>query len=142
MGRWCAANGCERTTAGIGARRSGWYPPRTPPTVGDRPYEWLDDESDALLLPASKSKTVGAQTWYFPSRSDCARCHTEAAGRTLGLEIGATEDVPADAQAKASALDEARANRDFAAADSLRAELQADGWIVETTKTGTSLRRS
>ncbi len=51
-------------------------------------YEWLDDESDAVLLPASKSKTVGAQTWYFPSRSDCARCHTEAAKRTLGLEIG------------------------------------------------------
>jgi uncharacterized repeat protein (TIGR03806 family) len=51
-------------------------------------YEWLDDETDAILLPSSKTKPVGAQTWYFPSRADCVRCHTEAAGRTLGLEIG------------------------------------------------------
>jgi uncharacterized repeat protein (TIGR03806 family) len=51
-------------------------------------YEWLDDQSDALLLPASKSKAVGDKTWYYPSRSDCVRCHTEAAGRTLGLELG------------------------------------------------------
>ena len=35
----------------------------------------------------------------------------------------------------------ARANKDFAAADALRAELQADGWTVETSKSGTSLRR-
>jgi cysteinyl-tRNA synthetase len=49
--------------------------------------------------------------------------------------------VPADAAAKAAALDAARAAKDFAAADSLRAELQAEGWIVETTKAGTSLRR-
>ncbi len=50
-------------------------------------YEWLDDQSDAVLLPAGKIKTVGAQTWTFPSRSDCVSCHTEAAGRSLGLEL-------------------------------------------------------
>ena len=36
---------------------------------------------------------------------------------------------------------EARAAKDFAAADAIRTELQAAGWIVETTKSGTSLRR-
>ncbi len=51
-------------------------------------YEWLDDQSDALLLQSSKTKMVGAQSWYYPSRSDCVRCHTDAAGRTLGLELG------------------------------------------------------
>lgn len=51
-------------------------------------YEWLDDQSDAVLLPSSKKKTIGTQTWHFPSRSECVRCHTEAAGRTLGLELG------------------------------------------------------
>jgi uncharacterized repeat protein (TIGR03806 family) len=51
-------------------------------------YEWLDDQSDAVLLPSSKRKTVGAQQWSFPSRADCIRCHTEAAGRTLGPELG------------------------------------------------------
>jgi hypothetical protein len=51
-------------------------------------YEWLDDGSDAVLLPAGKTKTVGTQTWTFPSRSDCVGCHSEAAGRSLGLELG------------------------------------------------------
>ena len=35
----------------------------------------------------------------------------------------------------------ARAAKDFATADALRDELQADGWTVETTRDGTSLRR-
>lgn len=51
-------------------------------------YEWKDDQSDAVLLPSSKTKVVGAQTWQFPSRSDCVNCHSEAAGRSLGLELG------------------------------------------------------
>lgn len=51
-------------------------------------YEWLDDQSDAVLLPAGKIKTAFAQTWTYPSRSDCVSCHTEAAGRSLGLELG------------------------------------------------------
>jgi len=51
-------------------------------------YEWLDDESDALLLPSGKRKTVGSQSWYYPARSECVFCHSEAAGRTLGPEIG------------------------------------------------------
>ena len=50
-------------------------------------YEWLDDQSDAVLLPSSKRKRVGGQDWYFPSRGECVLCHTEPAGRTLGLEV-------------------------------------------------------
>lgn len=61
-----------------------------------------------------------------------------AVGLVLG---GAADDVPADDVAKAAALDAARAARDFATADALRAELTADGWIVETGPTGTTLRR-
>jgi hypothetical protein len=41
---------------------------------------------------SSKKKSIGAaaasSTWLFPSRSDCVSCHTEAAGRTIGLELG------------------------------------------------------
>lgn len=51
-------------------------------------YEWNDAQTDALLLPSNKTKRIGAQSWYFPSRGDCVRCHTAAAGRTLGLELG------------------------------------------------------
>ena len=60
----------------------------------------------------------------------------------VGLELsGGGDDVPADVAAKAAALDSARADKDYAAADAIRAELQADGWTVETTKDGTALRR-
>jgi cysteinyl-tRNA synthetase len=59
----------------------------------------------------------------------------------FGLVLQAAADVPADAAANAAALDAARAAKDFAAADALRAELQAAGWTVETTKSGTTLRR-
>jgi cysteinyl-tRNA synthetase len=59
----------------------------------------------------------------------------------VGLTLNAAEPIPADAAAKAQALDAARAAKDFAAADAMRAELQADGWTVETTKAGTAIRR-
>jgi cysteinyl-tRNA synthetase len=58
----------------------------------------------------------------------------------LGLELGSASDVPERVAAKAAALDAARAERDFETADALRAELQADGWTVETSKSGTTLR--
>jgi uncharacterized repeat protein (TIGR03806 family) len=51
-------------------------------------YEWNDAQTDAVLLPSSKSKAIGTQTWRFPSRGECAGCHTLAAGHTLGLELG------------------------------------------------------
>jgi uncharacterized repeat protein (TIGR03806 family) len=50
-------------------------------------YEWNDAETDATLLAGSKSKQVGGQTWYYPSRAQCLQCHTAAAGRTLGPEV-------------------------------------------------------
>lgn len=55
---------------------------------GGYSYEWQEDGKDAVLLAGSKSKDLGGQTWYYPSRAECMRCHTEAAGRSLGLELG------------------------------------------------------
>ncbi|RPJ58456.1 MAG: hypothetical protein EHM24_28700 [Acidobacteria bacterium] len=49
-------------------------------------YEWNDAQTDATLLDGSLEKQVAGRTWYFPSRAECLRCHTTAAGRTLGLE--------------------------------------------------------
>jgi cysteinyl-tRNA synthetase len=60
----------------------------------------------------------------------------------LGLTLGQAALADDDAQAKAVALDAARAAKDFATADALRVELQDAGWIVETTKAGTTLRRA
>ncbi len=49
-------------------------------------YEWSDDQTDALLLPDAKDKTIGSVNWHFPSRGQCMTCHTRAAGFTLGTE--------------------------------------------------------
>jgi uncharacterized repeat protein (TIGR03806 family) len=51
-------------------------------------YEWNDQETDATLLPSSKTRQVGAQAWYYPSRAECTTCHSAVAGRSLGLEDG------------------------------------------------------
>jgi cysteinyl-tRNA synthetase len=60
----------------------------------------------------------------------------------LGLPLRAeVDDVPAEARARAAARDAARAAKDWGAADALRSELQAEGWIVEDGPDGTTLRR-
>ncbi len=59
----------------------------------------------------------------------------------FGLELKASGEIPADVEAQAAALDTARAAKDFAAADAIRADLQSAGWTVETTKDGTAVRR-
>ena len=59
----------------------------------------------------------------------------------IGLELGGTGEVPADVPTRAAALDAARAAKDYATADAIRAALQAEGWIVETTAGGTTVRR-
>ena len=52
-------------------------------------FEWNDEQTDAALLPpVGKQKVLGnGQTWLYPSRNGCLACHTDAAGRTLGLEL-------------------------------------------------------
>ena len=57
-------------------------------------YLWNDEQTDAeLQSDTSLTKTYTVQTaqgpeertWYFPSRSDCMACHTQAAGFVLGI---------------------------------------------------------
>ena len=56
---------------------------------GGYSYEWNDAETDATLLPAGKTKALpGGKTWIYPSRGECMSCHTQAAGYSLGLEVG------------------------------------------------------
>jgi uncharacterized repeat protein (TIGR03806 family) len=51
-------------------------------------YAWNDAGTDATLLQAGQTTMVGGQSWTFPSRAQCLECHTAAAGRSLGPELG------------------------------------------------------
>jgi uncharacterized repeat protein (TIGR03806 family) len=51
-------------------------------------YEWNAGGTDATRVVGGKNVQVAGQTWEFPSEAQCLQCHTAAAGRSLGLEIG------------------------------------------------------
>jgi uncharacterized repeat protein (TIGR03806 family) len=61
-------------------------------------YQWNDEQTEAFLLDNGTTKTFTvtdpdvpqpvAHTHVYPSRSDCVRCHTTAAGGTLGMQTG------------------------------------------------------
>jgi cysteinyl-tRNA synthetase len=100
----------------------------------------LDTPKATALLFDTVRRANGALDAGSPDAAPlAAAAHVIAS--TFGLRLAAAGVVDADAVARARALDEARAAKDFALADTLRAELQADGWTVETTREGTSLRR-
>jgi cysteinyl-tRNA synthetase len=58
----------------------------------------------------------------------------------VGLVPRDEAPLPDDVRIEVEALDAARAARDFEVADAVRAGLQARGWVVETTKQGTTVR--
>jgi mono/diheme cytochrome c family protein len=49
-------------------------------------YEWNDAQTEATRVVGGKRRDFGTQEWIYPSESECLHCHTEAAGRALGLE--------------------------------------------------------
>jgi cysteinyl-tRNA synthetase len=105
----------------------------------------MDDDLDTPRAMALLFDTVRrANTLLDAGDEAAARPLVAAVGEiadAVGLELGSAAEVPADVAARAAALDDARGAKDYAAADEIRAALQADGWIVETTPAGTIVRR-
>jgi cysteinyl-tRNA synthetase len=105
----------------------------------------MDDDLDtpgatALLFDTVRRANVALDAGSVELAAALAAAVAEIC-TAFGLQLNAGGEVPEADAAKAAALDAARAAKDFAAADALRAELQAAGWTVETTKAGTTLRR-
>ncbi len=126
------------------ARTSGVAAAAADEDVLQRFRERMDDDLDtpgatALLFETVRRANAAIDAGSEEAPSLVAAVHEMCAA--VGLVLRGESEVPAEAAAKAAELDAARARKDFAAADALRAELQADGWIVETTKAGTALRR-
>jgi cysteinyl-tRNA synthetase len=104
----------------------------------------MDDDLDTPKGTALLFDTVRHANAALDAGDDAAPALVAAANEiaaTFGLELQATADVPDEVSAKAAALDQARADKDYTAADAIRAELQVDGWTVETTPAGTTVRR-
>jgi uncharacterized repeat protein (TIGR03806 family) len=53
-------------------------------------YQWNAAQTDATRVTNGADVTVAALAtpWHIPSEADCMRCHTQAAGYSLGLETG------------------------------------------------------
>jgi cysteinyl-tRNA synthetase len=140
-------DGASNALAGLdsfAARTAGLAPADADPAVLDQFRQRMDDDLDTPGGTAVLFDTVRRANAALDAGSDDAPALVAAVHQiclAVGLVLNAGGDVPADAAAKAAALDAARTAKDFTTADALRAELQGDGWIVETTKAGTSLRR-
>jgi cysteinyl-tRNA synthetase len=103
----------------------------------------MDDDLDTPRATAVLFDTVRRANAALDAGEASAPALVAAAREicaVFGLELRAGGDVPADVLARAEALDAARAAKDYAKADAIRAELQDGGWVVETTKQGTTVR--
>jgi cysteinyl-tRNA synthetase len=139
----------EKAVARLDAlmRRAVDVPAAAPDTrVLDAFRTRMDDDLDTPGAMAVLFETVTRANAAIDAADAVAAAPLIAAVLSIGVAVGlvigaAAGEVPAAALALAEGLDNARAAKDFAAADAIRTQLQADGWVVETTKQGTSLRR-
>ncbi|HEV2768373.1 MAG TPA: cysteine--tRNA ligase [Acidimicrobiales bacterium] len=122
--------------------------PHAAPDAGalDRFRTAMDDDLDtpaalAVLFDAVRQANSALDAGDPVGAAPLFATVQELAG-AMGLVLGADDEV-ADPETAAlvAARDEARAGRDWAAADAARDELVARGWVVEDTPTGTRVRR-
>jgi cysteinyl-tRNA synthetase len=139
---------CVSALAGLDsfAARTSVHSNGTPdPTVMNQFTTAMDNDLDtttvmALVFDSVRRANTAMDTGDVATVTSVRAAVIEVLG-ALGLELSLGDDIDADIVAKGVALDAARAAKDFAAADSIRNELQAAGYVVETTKDGTRVRR-
>ena len=105
----------------------------------------MDDDLDtpaamALLFDAVRRANVAVDSGDTDTAAALRAAVLEMA-TAVGIELRSDDDLDADVVARGAALDAARAAKDFATADAIRDELQALGYVVETSKEGTRIRR-
>jgi cysteinyl-tRNA synthetase len=131
-------------------------------TFARRTRDLAEADADAVRMAAFRERmdddldTPGAMAVVFGCVTDANRlldAGDEAAAapvvaawrsmlQAVGLDVhDDAAVVPPEVTARAVARDEARAAKDWAAADAIRDELVAEGWVVEDTPSGTTVRR-
>jgi cysteinyl-tRNA synthetase len=129
------------------ARRTATLPDAEPDTATlDAFAARMDDDLDTPGAMAVLFDAVSTANSLLDQGDEDAAAPVVAAVWSMGAAVGlaprAEDELPDEVVARVRALDAARAERDFALADELRAALQSEGWVVETTKDGTSVRRA
>jgi cysteinyl-tRNA synthetase len=107
--------------------------------------ERMDDDLDTPGAMAVVFGCVTDANRLLDADDEVAAAPLVAAWRSMlqavGLEVhAAAVAVPPEVVARAVSRDEARAAKDWAAADAIRDELVAEGWVVEDTPAGTTVR--
>lgn len=107
---------------------------------------YMDNDLDtssamALIFDVVRRANIASETGDSATTAALASAVTEMT-HALGLKLRAGDDIDVAIVERANALDAARKAKDFAQADAIRDELQAAGYVVETTKDGTRVRRS
>ncbi len=95
----------------------------------------------ALIFDAVRRANIAAESGDAASAASLSGAVFEMCN-ALGLKLRAGDDIDPTIVERANALDAARKAKDFALADAIRNEIQAAGYVVETTKDGTRVRRS
>jgi len=138
----------QKSLAGIDAMVQRTAPlDGAPPdaAVVDRFRASMDDDLDTPAAMSVLFDAVRRANAALDSGDSAAAASLRAAVLSMcaatGIEPRAGGGDGA-ATALAAELDAARAARDFARADEIRAELQAAGWLVETGRDGTTVRRA
>ncbi|MCA9591150.1 MAG: PQQ-dependent sugar dehydrogenase [Myxococcales bacterium] len=66
-------------------------------------YEWNAEQTDAVRVDIGKTLDLpGGQKWQIPGPGQCFLCHTDAAGKSLGLEVGQLNRDVVDATGRAT----------------------------------------
>ena len=139
---------CVSALAGLDsfAARTSAHGNGTPdPTVMNQFTTAMDNDLDtttvmALVFDSVRRANTAMDAGDIATVASVRAAVIEILG-ALGLELSLGDDIDADIVAKGAALDAARKAKDFAAADALRDELQSLGYVVETSKDGTRIRR-
>ena len=139
---------CVSALAGLDsfAARTAAHSDGTPdPTIVSQFTTAMDNDLDtttvmALVFDSVRRANTAMDTGDTATVASVRAAVIEILG-ALGLELSLGDDIDADIVAKGAALDAARTAKDFATADALRDELQSLGYVVETSKDGTRIRR-
>jgi len=118
---------------------------RIDPEVRDAFVERMQDDLDtpgatAVLFDAIRRANVAFDARETPRATELTRAVLECFG-AVGLEAKGAVEIPEAVLELGHRRDQARAERDFATADVLRAEIVALGYAVEDTASGTRIRR-